>query len=170
MESNACPDELSYLTTSVQALSPCKAAIFAGNGIRTDHLEFIKFMEGKFAGAPAAAAAAATTESTYERLRGFASKYSSTAAAFGTKQCQGFCQVPKHLMFRTDVPADPNATGEPLTSCSVYLVGYLIALIQAFTTLCMWHAKVCLMHLTLAGVQYFKMPALTMSAEERRIK
>ena len=84
MDSNACPDESSYLTTSVQALSPCKAAIFAGNGIRIDHLEFIKFMEGKFAGEPANSTAS-TTETTYERLRGFASKYSSTMAAFETK-------------------------------------------------------------------------------------
>lgn len=85
MDSNACPDESAYLTTSVQALSPCKAAIFAGNGIRVDHLEFIKFMEGKFAGEPASSTAAATTESAYERIRGFASKYSSTMAAFETK-------------------------------------------------------------------------------------
>lgn len=169
MDSYACPDELSYLNTSVQALSPCKAAIFAANGIRADHLDFIKFMEEKFAGQPANSTST-STESTYERIKGFASRYSDTMAAFETKQCQGFCQVPKHLMFRTDVPADTSATGQPLTSCSVYLVGYIVALVQAFTTLCMWHAKVCLMHLTLAGVQYFKMPALTMSAEEKRIK
>ena len=73
-------------------------------------------------------------------------------------------------MFRKDVTVDTSTTGGPLTSCSVYLGGYIIALVQAFTTLCMCHAKICLMHLTLAGVQYFKMPALTMSAEEKRTK
>jgi hypothetical protein len=85
MDSNACPDELSYLNTSVQALSPCKAAIFEGNGIRTDHLDFIKFMEEKFAGQTANSTTSTSTESTYERLKGFASKYSSTMAAFETK-------------------------------------------------------------------------------------
>ena len=75
-------------------------------------------------------------------------------------------------MFRKDlvIGIDTNVGQNELTSCSVFLVGYIIALVQAFTTLCMWHAKICLLHATLAGVQYFKMPALTMSAEEKQIK
>ena len=53
MNSNTCPDELAYLNSTVKPLSPCKTLIFENNGIRPDHLEFIKFMEDKFAGTPA---------------------------------------------------------------------------------------------------------------------
>ena len=136
-------------------------------------MSFIKFMEEKFAGSvPNVTNATAETNKTalqdaYSSIKGAIAKVSGTATVFTTKQCQGFCQVPKHLMYRNDVGADGDT---PVTSCSVFLTGYFVALIQTFIGYCMWHSKFCLLHLFLVGIQYFKMPALSMEAESQQIK
>lgn len=86
--------------------------------------------------------------------------------------------MPKHLIFRKDTIR--NETSElievqefdksDITSCSVFLMGYFVALIQTFTTYCMWHSKVCLINGFLIIVQYFKMPALSRAADSQKIK
>mmetsp|Transcript_9253 Transcript_9253/g.15554 ORF Transcript_9253/g.15554 Transcript_9253/m.15554 type:complete len:121 (+) Transcript_9253:844-1206(+) len=77
---------------------------------------------------------------------------------FEERQCQGFCKVPKHLIFSIDKPSE-SADGE-MKSCSDYIIDYLGTFASTFGVLTLAHSMICFLQLVLSLGLYFKLPSM----------
>lgn len=166
VEAKTCPGDWETMSEEVQDLSECKKAVFKRHGIRDDYLHFIQLMEVHYAGMKVPDGSelqqGTAIRSSVERFIG---RFTANLTEFQNQQCQGFCQVPKHLIFSTDKPV-----GSDLQCCALFMIEYLIALVGTYSSYCMWHTKLCLFQLCFALLQYFKMPSLTSKYEEQKLK
>ena len=166
VEAKTCPGDWETMSDEVQDLSECKKAIFKRHGVRDDFLQFIQLMEIHYAGmrVPESSDLQQGT-AIRQSVERFVGRFTANLTEFQNQQCQGFCQVPKHLIFSTDKPV-----GSDLKCCAIFMIEYLIALVSTYTSYCMWHTKLCLLQLCFALLQYFKMPSLTSRYEEQKLK
>jgi hypothetical protein len=81
------------------------------------------------------------------------------------KQCHGFCQVPKYMLYSKTIQ-----TSSALESCSKYMIGYLVDFVSTFRNYCMWHCQICLFQLILCCILFFKMPSLSRMKEFHKLK
>lgn len=166
VETKACPGDWEHYKNYTQNLSPCKQGILDRNFVKLEYLTFIRYMEEKFSGtnpddlggqldssnttAEAEAETDADAEATDpnesdsepQSYSDFMNNVSTTFETFEVAQCQGFCKVPKHLLFKTDLVPETGAEdeAEEIQPCSEYILKYLVSMVVAFQRRCMWHA------------------------------